>query len=138
MLDTKKYFLKLRKQVGERFLLAWKKKSGGRFALMIAFLISFLLKGVYGIIIAGWSRQFLFLLIKSLFPVSFVHLSHAVSWSTTNKQTLSIVYSYRKESLSGIISFFSNQSCLNWINLLISHNSSGHAFSSLLSIFPSC
>ena len=26
--------------------------------------------------------------------------------------------------------------CLNWINWLISHNSSGHAFSSWLSIFP--
>ncbi|KAK6925295.1 hypothetical protein RJ641_009621 [Dillenia turbinata] len=33
-------------------------------------------------------------------------------------------------------SFFLNQSCLNWINSLISHNSSGYAFSSLLSIFP--
>ncbi|GAU48482.1 hypothetical protein TSUD_291670 [Trifolium subterraneum] len=38
--------------------------------------------------------------------------------------------SVRRESL------FLNQSCLNWINSLISHNSSGHAFSSLLSIFP--
>ncbi|KAF3452205.1 hypothetical protein FNV43_RR08303 [Rhamnella rubrinervis] len=34
----------------------------------------------------------------------------------------------------GII--FLNQECLNWINSLILHNSSGHAFSSLLSIFP--
>jgi hypothetical protein len=30
---------------------------------------------------------------------------------------------------------FVTQSCLNWINSLISHNSSGYAFSSLLSIF---
>jgi hypothetical protein len=28
-----------------------------------------------------------------------------------------------------------NQKCLNWINSLILHNFSGHAFSSLLSIF---
>ena len=46
-------------------------------------------------------------------------------------------YSYRKESLSvWRDSFFLDQSCLNWINSLISHNSSGHAFSSLLFIFP--
>ena len=32
-------------------------------------------------------------------------------------------------------SFFLNQECLSWINLLILHNSSGYAFSSLLSIF---
>ena len=56
-----------------------------------------------------------------------------------NQPQLSIVlhYSYRKESLSvWRESFFLNQECLNWINSLISHNSSGHAFSSLLSIFP--
>jgi hypothetical protein len=44
-----------------------------------------------------------------LFPVSFVHLSHAVSWSTTNHNSRLVVHSsYRKESLSGRISFFSN------------------------------
>jgi len=32
-------------------------------------------------------------------------------------------------------SFFLNQECLSWINLRILHNSSGYAFSSLLSIF---
>ena len=56
-----------------------------------------------------------------------------------NQPQLSIVlhYSYRKESLSvWRESFFLNQECLNWINSLISHNSSGHAFSSLLSILP--
>jgi len=36
--------------------------------------------------------------------------------------------------MGGIL--YSQSRCLNWINSLISHNSSGYAFSSLLSILP--
>ena len=58
-----------------------------------------------------------------------------------NQPQLSIVlhYSYRLDEVKlSVGNHFSQkkQECLNWINSLIFHNSSGHAFSSLLSIFP--
>ena len=54
-----------------------------------------------------------------------------------NQPQLSIVlhYSTRLDGVNWRESVFLNQSCLNWINSLILHNSSGYAFSSLLSIF---
>ena len=82
---------------------------------------------------------------KPPFLLSFVHLSYSHAFlrqSTTNKRSrLVLHYSYKKEGLA--FSFFleggksqifekknSNQKCLNWINSLIFHNSSGYAFSS--------
>ena len=50
--------------------------------------------------------------------------------------TIVLHYSYRLDGVNGRESFFLNQESLNWMNSLISHNSSGHAFSSLPSIFP--
>lgn len=57
-------------------------------------------------------------------------------WSTTNH--ISLTTPTWRDSLSvRRESFFLNQSCLNWINSLISHNSSGHAFSSSCFLFSS-
>ena len=50
--------------------------------------------------------------------------------------TIVLHYSYMLDGVNWRESFFLNQECLNWINSLTSHNSSSHAFSSLLSIFP--